>query len=85
MAYFDIKVSVWQRTEIPDNVKLEDVIEYFKKNTGTSCINEIGIDDSTYETLVESEEILTPEDNGGECTVEIYNDHSNLVWNNKPQ
>lgn len=85
MAYFEIKVSVWQRIQIPDEVKLEDVIEYFKKNTETSCINEIGIDDSTYETLVESEEILTPEDNGGESTVEIYNSHENLVWNNKPK
>lgn len=84
MAYFDIKVSVWQRINIPDNVKLEDVIEYFKKNISTHNIDEIGIDNSTYENLIDTEEELTPKDNGGCSTVEIYNDHANKVWDNSP-
>jgi len=85
MAYFDIKVSVWQRVQIPDDVDLQKVIKFFEEYDGTSNIGDIGIDVSGYETLYDSEHELIPEENGGESTVEIYNSHANLVWNNKPQ
>jgi len=85
MAYFDIKVSVWQRVQIPDEVDLQKVIKFFEEYDGTSNIGDIGIDVSGYETLHDSEHDLRPEENGGESTVEIYNSHANLVWNNKPQ
>ena len=85
MAHICIKVSVWQQIDIPDEVDTQTVIEYFKKHNGTGNIDEIGIDSSTYETLHDSEEELTPEDNSGECTVEVYDDGKQLIWDNKPQ
>lgn len=85
MAYFDIKVSVWQRIEIPEEVDPQTVIEYFRQHTGTGNIYEIGIDSSTYETIHDSEEELQPEDNEGDSTVEVYDDNKQLIWNNKPQ
>ncbi len=82
MAHIDIKVSVWQRIQIPDEVKISDVIEYFKNHDGTGSIDKIGIDASTYETLHDTETELTPEDNGGMSTVEILMD-KDTIWSNQ--
>lgn len=81
MAHIDIKVSVWQRIQIPENVPVLDVIKHLEQNNGTGDLMKIGIDPSTFETLHDTEVELSPEENRGRATIEIV-ETEKTIWVN---
>ena len=85
--YIDQKVTVWIRSTIQCNYEdmkaLESEIHSLLQN-GKS-VNDICTDlalETTYETLVETEQPITPEEDGGEATVEFFNDLGQLIFDN---
>lgn len=40
------------------------------------------VSDIEYQTLDETEEIMSLEDNGGMCTIEVVDDDRNTIWHN---
>lgn len=79
--YQDIKVTVWERQRFSVEAEsyeqaLEIAKEYQHKDV--SCDYPIG--DS--EMLFETEEFLTPEENGGFSTIELYNDNHEFIGGN---
>lgn len=81
--YADVKVTVWQRVKLneDENVTKEKVIEAIKMN-GASILFEMDGTDPDWEVLVETEEYITPEENGGCSTIELYDDNGKLLWEN---
>lgn len=81
--YVDVKMSIWQRIDIIDkgNLTKEEVINVLK-NKGTSYLWDLPDVQIDLEELTDTEEYLTPEDNGGESTVELYEDNGTLIWEN---
>jgi len=85
--HIDVKVSVWKRIELPESATKEEIIKALE-------LGEEGINDlfDTYDNLgcdeiENAEETLTPEDNGGQETIELYcNDEKGdgPIWTNKP-
>lgn len=78
--YVDVKTTIWQRYHFnseTDMQKLAAIVE-------ESGMDEIISDEHGFmesETLFDTEEELTPEDNGGCSTIEVcVNDTS--IWNN---
>lgn len=77
----DVKVTVWIRQSFTIEAEnKEDAlkkVERFKTEDVTGEINDV-----EYETLWETSELLCPEDNGGSWTIELYDDHDNLIGKN---
>ena len=83
--HIDVKVSVWKRIELPESATKEEIIQELE-------FGEVGIDDlfDTYDNLgydeiENTEETLTPEDNGGQETIELYSyeKEDGPIWTNK--
>lgn len=77
----DVKVTVWVRQsfEIEAESK-EDALkkaELFKTEDVTDEIDNVDC-----ETLWETQELMSPKDNGGSCTIELYDDHNTLIGKN---
>ena len=77
----DVKVTVWVRQSFMIEAEnkedaLKDV-ERFKTEDVTSEICEV-----ESETLWDTEELMLPEENGGLHTIELYDEHDNLIGQN---
>lgn len=78
--YLDVKVTAWQRIKLDDDATKERVINHLKENSHSSLFDDgIAYD---YETLTDTEEQVTVEDNKGFSTLELYNEDGELLWAN---
>ena len=77
----DVKVTVWIRQsftiEAENKEEALEKVEQFKTVDVTS-----EIDDVECETLWDTEELMLPEENDNQCTIELYDDHGNLIGQN---
>ena len=81
--FYDQKVTTWMRTDF--EVKANDLNEAVK--IAKEMYEKGDLEEMNWETILGTEEILQPEDNGGESTAEIYqmNKFGDVleVYNNK--
>ena len=78
--HVDVKVTTWQRVEISNDATEKEVIDTIKNSSHFNLWdNEIA---TGYEALVDTEEEMTPEENGGAATIEVYNDEKACIWSN---
>lgn len=76
MAYIDIKRTVWERFEIPEEL---DIPEF----SNTWEIDEfISDNDIEGDFLIETTVDMTVEENNGSSTVEVYDDNGDLIFSN---
>ena len=82
--YIDYKKTVWERIHIMDeNLNNDELIKAISENQQTnSFLWDMGEKEPDREDIVESESIMTPEENSGNCTIEAYNDDGVLLWAN---
>ena len=77
----DVKVIVWVRQsftiEAENKEEALEKVEQFKTVDVTS-----EIDNVECETLWDTQELMWPEENGGMCTIELYDEHDNLIGKN---
>ena len=87
--HIDFKVTLWERVYVPKG-KEEKVKELIKKGlitNGDELYNwfiensETGSEDLINETLYDTTEQLTPEENGGSSTIEAFIDND-IVYEN---
>ena len=78
----DVKLTVWVRQSFTIEAESkEDALKKVERFKTEDVTGEI--DDVEYETLWDtSEGLLSPEDNGGMCTIELYDEHNNLIGQN---
>ena len=77
----DVKVTVWVRQSFTieaDNK--EDALEKAERFKTEDVTGEI--DDVECETLWDTQELMSPKDNDGSCTIELYDEHNNLIGQN---
>ena len=77
----DVKITVWVRQsfEIEAENK-EDALKNVERFKTEDVTSEIG--DVELETLWDTEELMFPEENDNQCTIELYDDHDNLIGKN---
>ena len=74
----DTKVTTWYRTEFEieanslEEAKLKAI--EFHEQSNTSSIG--------WDQVMDTQETMTPGDNGGEPTEELYDENGNIIWNN---
>lgn len=78
--YVDVKISMWKRVEFDEDADIKEVITIIQKE-GVEEIYNYNLGQRQSETMEETEATLTPEENGGEATVEVFMDDT-LLWNN---
>ena len=82
--YIDYKVTVWKRVHFNENTNPKKVIQVLEEEGF-----DYGFDDELgfveQETLYDTEEGITPEENEGCSTIEVYAEgkfEDNLIWSN---
>jgi hypothetical protein len=66
--FYDQKVTTWMRTDF--EVKAKDLNEAVK--IAREMYERGDLDELNWEEIMETKEVLQPEENGGEATAEIY-------------
>jgi hypothetical protein len=83
MAFVDIKITTWERIFIA-----EEDVEHVKHLLESGEIFEPNqlwnyIEPEEVIPLAEVDEWMTPEENGGESTMELHLNNAELIWSNK--
>jgi hypothetical protein len=74
--HVDFKITTWERCEIPSDLTPEEITTLKDKILAgvITCYDdldeEVGI--GHHEIVLEAEEYMTPEDNGGAATIELF-------------
>jgi len=77
--HVDFKITTWERCELTDNLTPEEVKEIERKIKEGVITNYDDLEEEVgnipdHEIILEAEEYMTPEENGGCSTVEFWND-----------
>ena len=84
MAHLDYKVTCWKRLAVP-NEKVEEVIARLKESDCCEVYSLTDID-GVYEVKdgpdAECEETITPYENEGSATQELYNSDGDIIYHN---
>ena len=76
----DYKVTSWVRAHIDDKSNINKIVDDLKNH---KYLPSDGLDiDTGYEALFDTEEYITPSENGGCSTIEVYDKDGNLIWQN---
>lgn len=83
--YFDIKVALWERIKVPKDLEKEFKEKVLAGNiiTPEDAIKYLGdktIDNS--EKLLDTVHAVKTENNQGEATFQIFDNHHNLIFSN---
>ena len=77
----DVKVTVWIRQSfVIEAESKEDALRKVERFKTEDVTGEI--DNVDYRTLWDTQELMSPKDNDGMCTIELYDDHDNLIGQN---
>ena len=79
--FIDVKVTVWQRLHFKENADMDRVVEILKATGDTDFIADDDLGFRYMQTLDETEDRMTVEENDGNPTVEVYRDGNDL-WDN---
>ena len=79
--FVDVKVTIWQRLHFKENADMDRVVEILKATGDTDFIADDDLGFRYMQTLDETEDSMTVEENDGNPTVEVYRDGNDL-WNN---
>lgn len=83
--YIDYKVTVWKRVYFDEDTDSKKVIQVLEEDgLGYVFDEELGFVEQ--ETLFETEDDMTPEENGGYATIEVYENNNlagDLIWSNE--
>jgi len=81
--YVDFKQGSWSRIQIPEELE-EKVLAYLKEGHEPGelfCEKEFEDLDGSWQVL-DTSEYLTPEENQGSATIEIFNNDGESIWSN---
>ena len=79
----DEKITIWRRSEVV--VDVADLEKAKAEGTLKDFVVMASFNYRDSELLLETEGTLTPEDNGGQPTIEVYNDSTldEIIYTNK--
>lgn len=80
--YIDYKVTTWIRAKFNEEVDLHEVIKSIENGAAPPAFNNEY--DIEYENLTETEKFITPEENDGQSTIEVYEGEQfqECIWDN---
>lgn len=89
MIYLDFKHTTWSRLYFSDDADVEKIIDKLEKGfLPSELCDEPELKFENLERLYDTEEYITPQENQGNPTIELYSSNGNQenwgeeVWNN---
>ena len=84
----DIKITAWERVEVPEELEAEVLAAIKDEKLMTTedilkFCEDSGLGEADWELLVESEEYMTVDDNGGASTIEVLEGTDYIYVNGK--
>jgi hypothetical protein len=79
--YIDYKVTIWCRLSFNDDIDMTEIIEKLKQNTLPSELSYEFLDSVEYGNLVDTEELMSVQENDGQSTIEVY-EGEKMIWDN---
>ena len=81
--YIDFKITTWERAEIDHPEDEQVVLDAIKNGKLNSQSDFIKLEfDCSWEFVTDTTEAMTPEENDGFSTVEVYNDKNMIIHAN---
>ncbi|HMT68770.1 MAG TPA: hypothetical protein PKD16_01340 [Saprospiraceae bacterium] len=83
--YIDIKVTIWQRLHFEDAANMQQAIKKLEKGyLPAELCNVPELEFIECETLFDTEEFITPSENDGQSTIEVYEGENlrECIWDN---
>lgn len=83
------KVTTWCKLRFDGDIKKEDIIKkleegYLPLDIGYDGIIP-GLENCEWETINDTEDYLSPEENDGYSTIELIDEDNNIIWDNSIQ
>lgn len=82
MSTLDVKFSVWERVEFDNEDQMNEILEKLKSKELVTGYDVMAYIENYSDTLEETLEELSLEDNGGSPTMEILDDNGDVIWHN---
>lgn len=84
MKTLQFKVTTWQKMELPDDTDINDLIRDLKEGTTPMEIFELSECQFDIEPILETEELIQPEENNWNPTIELYDcENCSPIWTNE--
>lgn len=74
------KVTTWKELIVDTELSINDIIKHLKNNDIDSIITNSEIQQEDFN--LETEHVLTPEENNEESTIELVSYHDHIYWSN---
>lgn len=78
--YIDVKCTIWQRFHYTDKSKMQKLSKIIEKSGNINDVIDDDLGFKEMETLFDTEEYITPEENKGP-TIEVY-ENNELIYEN---
>jgi hypothetical protein len=78
----DFKITTWERCIVSDE-DAEEILELIRNGKIISSADLFNYCEPDFEQMIEVEEPMVPEENGGNATIEVCEDKNmSLIWDN---
>lgn len=79
--FVDVKVTIWQRLHFKRSADMDRIVEVLKATGETNHVVDEDLGFTYMQTLDETEDSMTVEENDGNPTIEVYRDGEG-IWDN---
>ena len=79
--HFKIKTIIWQQIDIKDDLNVDRLLSALAVNSD-DAYDEVLSGNIECMSLYETEKPISPKQNGGYSTLELYDDNDKIVWQN---
>ena len=78
--FLTYKIEVWIKAELDNSLTKEEII--VRLSNGLNPCEVLTDEILDYESLIETEEFLSPEENDNQSTIALCDDNENILWTN---
>jgi hypothetical protein len=78
----DTKITIWDRMEFDSKEQMLDVLAKLESGEMVTGLDVSDYIEKSAELMLETQEEMNVEENGGSCTLEIFDEDGNSIWNN---
>lgn len=83
MSYIDYKVTTWNRIHYSDTSNIDKLKEMLINGDSPNDLTDDNLGFVYHENLFDTDEYISPEENQGSATIELYDNEKKMIWSNE--
>ena len=80
--YIDEKITIWRRHYFNEHADLENIVKIIDETGSVDDVIDESLGFVESDTLYDTSEFISPNENNNQATIEVYNTNQELIWNN---